>query len=139
MPQFRVEYGDSVIPDGFFLRRGAQPEPRAFYVDGYGALFRHLSTFPDRSTIKEAVLDLLNRAKRHVLFCNFLLQDEEVIQALLTAAERLHGHVYILTTLKADDFAQGGEAGDDGDGDFESHIRCVKQLTQQGLLVKARS
>ena len=41
--------------------------------------------------------------------------------------------------LKADDFVQGGEAADDGDGDFESHIRCVKHLTQQGLLVKARS
>ena len=139
MPQFRVEYGDSVIPDGFFLRRGALPEPGACYADGNGALFRHLSTFPDRSTIKESVLDLLNGAKRHVLFCNFLLQDEEVIQALLTAAKRLHGHVYILTTLKADDFVQGGETGDDVDGDFESHIRCVKQLTQQGLLVKARS
>ena len=139
MQQFRVEYGDSVIPDGFFLLREARPEPVESYTDGNGALFRHLSTFPERSTIKETVLDLLNRAKRHVLFCNFLLQDEEVIHALLTAAKRLRGHVYILTTLKADDFVQGGVAEDDGDGDFESHIRCVKQLTQQGLLVKARS
>src|SRR5665213_267791 len=113
MPQLRVEYGDSVIPDGFFPRHGALPEPSASYADGNDALFRHLSTFPDRSTIKDAVLDLLNRAKRHILFCNFLLQDEEVIQALLTAAKRLHGHVYILTTLKADDFVQGGEVGED--------------------------
>jgi phosphatidylserine/phosphatidylglycerophosphate/cardiolipin synthase-like enzyme len=139
MPQFRVDYGDAVIPDGFFLKREAPPQPAQRYADGDGSFFRHLSTFPGRSTIKEAVLDLLARAERHVFFCNFLLQDEGVLRALLVSAQRLHGHVYILTTLKADDFAQSGGTGDDAEGDFESHLRCVKQLTQQGLLVKARS
>lgn len=139
MPQFRVDYGDAVIPDGFFLQRAVPPQAAEGYADGDGPFFRHLSTFPGRSTIKEAVLDLLARAQRRVFFCNFLLQDEDVLQALLAAARRMHGHVYILTTLKADDFAQGGETRDDVERDFESHMRCVKQLTQQGMLVKARS
>jgi phosphatidylserine/phosphatidylglycerophosphate/cardiolipin synthase-like enzyme len=134
-----VEYGSAVIPDGFFLKRLDEPEPVKRYADGEGTFFRHLSTFPERSTVKEAVLDLLGQARQHVFFCNFLLQDEEVLQALLAAARRLSGHVYILTTLKADDFAQGGGAGDDAEGDFESHMRCIKQLTREGLLIKARS
>jgi len=139
MPQFKVDYGQAVIPDGFFLKRQAPPQPTGPYADGDGSFFRHLSTFPGRSTIKEAVLDLLAQVKQHVFFCNFLLQDEEVLQALLMAARRLSGHVYILTTLKADDFAQGGGADDEAEENFETHMQCVKQLTQQGLLVKARS
>ena len=128
-----------MIPDGYFLNRQAQPQPAERYADGESPFFRHLSTFPDRSTIKEAVLDLLVQAKQHVFFCNFLLQDEDVLHALLAAALRLSGHVYILTTLKADDFAESGEAGDDKEENFASHMGCVKQLTQEGLLVKARS
>lgn len=139
MPQFRVDYGEAAIADGFFLLRQSQSQFVGQYADGEGPFFRHISTFPDLSTIKEAVLDLLRHAEHHVLFCNFLLQDEEVLQALLETSLRLSGHVYVLTTLKADDFRQAGGAGDEAEGDFESHMLCVKQLTRMGLLVKARS
>jgi hypothetical protein len=107
------------------------------YSDQTGVFFRHLSTFPERSTIKEAVLELLSVASRHIFFCNFLLQDEDVVQALLDANQRLNGHVYVLTTLKADDLA-GVEGSEDG-ADFESHMACIQRMTQQGMLVKARS
>jgi hypothetical protein len=139
MPQFSVDYGEAAIADGFFLLRQSQPQFLGQYADGEGPFFRHISTFPDLSTIKEAVLDLLRQAKHHVLFCNFLLQDEEVLQTLLETSRRLSGHVYILTTLKANDFSRAAGAGDDAEGDFESHMLCVKQLTREGLLVKARS
>jgi len=139
MPQFSVDYGEAVIADGYFLKRQIQPEPMEGYADGEGTFFRHISTFPDQSTIKEAVLELLRKAKQHVFFCNFLLQDEDVLGALLDASRRLSGHVYVLTTLKADDFQQAGGAGDDAEGNFETHMRCVKQLTGEGMLVKARS
>lgn len=144
MPRFSVEYGRAVIPDGFFLLRQQRPprEPRA-YTDLAGDGFRHLSTFPDRSTIKESVLECLAGARRHIFFCNFLLQDEEIVQALLDAGRRLNGHVYVITTLKKEDFAAGDEdaAGDEaGDGtDFESHLNNIRRLTGQGLWVKARS
>lgn len=139
MPQFSIDYGEAVIADGYFLKRLSQPQPVGRYADGEGPFFRHISTFPDQSIIKEAILDLLRQAKHQVFFCNFLLQDEDVVRALLDTSRRLSGHVYVLTTLKADDFRQAGGAGDDTEGDFESHMRCVKQLTCEGLLVKARS
>ena len=139
MPQFSVDYGEAAIADGFFLLRQSQPQFMLKYADGEGSFFRHISTFPNLSTIKEAVLDLLRQAKHHVLFCNFLLQDNEVLQTLLETSRRLSGHVYILTTLKADDFRQVAGVGDDVEGDFEAHMLCVKQLTREGLLVKARS
>lgn len=139
MSQFSVDYGEAAIADGFFVLRQSQPRFRGRYADGEGAFFRHISTFPDRATIKEAVLDLLRKAKHHVLFCNFLVQDDEVLQALLETSRRLSGHVYVLTTLKGDDFRQAASAGDDAERDFESHMLCVKRLTREGLLVKARS
>ena len=139
MPQFRVDYGAAVIADGYFLKRLSQPQAVGRYADGEGPFFRHISTFPDHSIIKEAVLELLRQAKQRVFFCNFLLQDEDILRALLDASRRLSGHVYILTTLKADDFRQAGGAGNNAEWDFQSHMLCVKQLTREGLLVKARS
>jgi hypothetical protein len=136
MPRFSVDYGEAVIADGFFLERRPQSQRVEHYADGEGAFFRHLSTFPDRSTIKEAVLDLLRQAKRHVFFCSFILTDEAILNALRDAAHRLNGHVYLLTTLKDDDFK---EAGSDDEGDYPTHFSFVKQLTSKGLLVKARS
>ena len=139
MPQFRVQYGDAVINDGFFLKR---PEP-AVAVKGYqdleGSFFRHLSTFPERSTNKEQVIQLINRAKRHVFFCNFLLQDEDVTDTLIAAARRLSGHVYLITTLKAGDFAAASAEGPDEERDFETHIKFVELISASGLPIKARS
>ena len=73
------------------------------------------------------------------MFCNFLLQDEDVVNSLLAASKRLSGHVYILTTLKAQDFASAGEKEEDGGEDFETHIKSVQRITANGLPVKARS
>ena len=137
MPRFSVTYGDARIEGGYFLKRPRQGPESAAYTDLQDPLCRHVSTFPERSTIKETVLDLLERARRHVFFCNFLLQDQDVVQGLLAAAERLAGHVYVLTTLKADDLSRAD--GAEEEGEFESHMNCVRQLSERGLPVKARS
>ncbi|MBX3400760.1 MAG: phosphatidylserine/phosphatidylglycerophosphate/cardiolipin synthase family protein [Gemmataceae bacterium] len=137
MPTYQFRYGDRRVPSGYFLPRDVPATAAAAgYEDGAGPAFRHLSTFPGRSTIKEAVLDVLSRATRHVFFANFLIQDADVVEALLAAAARLEGHVYVLTTLKTDDFSAAG--GEDG-GDFREHIACVERLSARGIVVKARS
>ena len=89
MPQFKFQYGDAIIEDGFFLARPDGRRDVTGYQDIEGEFFRHLSTFPDRSTIKECVLEQIDNARRHILFCNFLLQDDDVIDALLVASKRL--------------------------------------------------
>ncbi len=144
MRRWTVKYGDARIPEGFFFRRSpTNRSHREPYRDGDGAFFRHLSTFPEASTIKAAMLEMLTLARRHIFFCNFLLEDDEVVEALLAAAQRLRGHVYVLTTLKEDDLKSSAEfltdADESGEGDFQRHRARVEKLSRQGLLIKARS
>lgn len=139
MPQFKVSYGNAVVHDGFFLKRLDSIVAIRDYKDLEGSFFRHISTFPERSTIKDQVIQLIECAEHHIFFCNFLLQDEDVVQTLLTAAKRLSGHVYLITTLKSDDFATAGIDGSDDEQSFEAHIKFVEQISAQGLPIKARS
>lgn len=139
MQRSKVQYGDAVIRDGFFLKRNAPIVDVNDYEDVNGTFFRHLSTFPERSTIKEQVIELIASAEQNIFFCNFLLQDHDVVEALIAAARRLSGHVYLITTLKSDDFAIAGANDLDEEQDFEGHIEFVKRLSSVGLPIKARS
>lgn len=132
-------YGNAVIRDGFFLKRLEPGVGLSDYADVEGHFFKHLSTFPERSTIKEQVIALIESAERNIFFCNFLLQDHDVVEALIIAARRLSGHVYLITTLKSDDFAAAGTSDLDEEQDFEGHIEFVKRLSSVGLPIKARS
>ncbi len=49
--------------------------------------------------IRHALIALIQAAKQKVLFCSFLFADDDIVQALCEAAERLQGGVYILTAL----------------------------------------
>lgn len=146
MPNYKINYGDSVVEDGLFLysipkREDKTPAAAVPYTDGQGSFFHHLSTFPGKSTIKEEIRSLLKTAKRSAFFANFLIQDDDITADLIEAAKRLHGHVYILTTLKDQDFdtisIDGSQEDDDGLS-FQEHINHIKQLTRNGISVKAR-
>ena len=142
MPTYKFKYGQYVIDGGLFLKSSSANPAIANYTDGKGRAFKHLSTFPDRSTIKEALLDALQKAKRYVFFTSFLIQDGQIIEALIDAAERLRGHVYVLTTLKDQDFkaaaAQDDDIFDDQEN-FKEHIEGTKELVRRGISVKART
>jgi len=143
MPNYKINYGDSIIEDGLFLKQQDKPSVVTdSYTDGQGSYFHHLSTFPGTtSTIKEEILNLLKTAKRSIFFANFLIQDEDITSSLIQAAKRLHGHVYVLTTLKDQDFDTifTVESKEDDDGwNFQEHIEHIKQLTGNGISVKAR-
>ena len=142
MPNYKINYGDSVIEDGLFLKRQDKtPAVTDSYTDGKGSFFRHLSTFSGRSTIKDEIRNLLNTARRNVFFANFLIQDKDITNGLIEAAKRLHGHVYVLTTLKDKDFDtifKSESKEDDDEWNFQEHMEHIKQLTRNGISVKAR-
>jgi flagellar biosynthesis/type III secretory pathway chaperone len=139
MPQYKIAYGGSIIDGGLFLRRQTPPSLMPEYKDGTGGSFKHLSTFSGKSTIKESLVELLNSAQTYVFFTSFLIQDGQIIQSLIDAARRLRGHVYVLTTLKDNDFdALLENEIDDDQWNFKEHIECVRQLVRNGISVKAR-
>lgn len=49
--------------------------------------------------IRAELIAQIQAARHKVMFCSFLFADDEIVQALCEAAERLHGGVYILTAL----------------------------------------
>jgi phosphatidylserine/phosphatidylglycerophosphate/cardiolipin synthase-like enzyme len=61
----------------------------------------HVSTddLSQSAHIRDLLIARIQAANRKVLFCSFLFADEDIVQALCEAAERLHGGVYILTAL----------------------------------------
>jgi phosphatidylserine/phosphatidylglycerophosphate/cardiolipin synthase-like enzyme len=141
MRTYKIEYGDSIIDGGLFLKNPAMNSSAVDYADHSGDFFRHLSTFTERSTIRECLIEHLDQAQKHIFFASFLIQDDQIIQHLVEAAKRLKGHVYVLTTLKKNDFEVISLLQDDADHhewDFNAHMECVKYLATCGISVKAR-
>ncbi len=141
MPMYRINYGNSRIDGGLFLKQKAAKPIRHEYIDGNGESFRHLSTFPGRSTIKESIIDLLKKSRDYVFFTSFLIQDEQIVETLIETSKRLKGHLYVLTTLKNQDFDVIASQEDQGNGDewnFREHIKCIQELVRNGISVKAR-
>lgn len=141
MQKHKIEYGNSIIDGGLFLRRQTAKSVLPEYEDGRGELFKHLSTFSGKSTIKESLIGFLKNARRYVFFTSFLIQDEQIVENLIEAARRLKGHVYVLTTLKNQDFDAIASLEDDvhnEQGDFKEHIKYIQELVRYGIPVKAR-
>jgi phosphatidylserine/phosphatidylglycerophosphate/cardiolipin synthase-like enzyme len=61
----------------------------------------HVSTddLSQSAHIRDLLITQIRAASSKVLFCSFLFADEDIVQALCEAAERLQGGVYILTAL----------------------------------------
>jgi cardiolipin synthase A/B len=141
MPTYKIAYGNSTIEGGLFLREQTKKPVFSEYEDGEGELFKHLSTFSEKSTIKESLIGFLKNAKRYVFFTSFLIQDEQIVESLIEASRRLKGHVYIMTTLKNQDFntlASMEEEVHDEHWNFKEHIKCIQELARNGISVKAR-
>ena len=141
MPTYKIEYGDSTIKGGLFLKYPSAESKVIDYTDGSGKFFRHLSTFSKRSTIKECLIESLETAQKHIFFTSFLIQDDQIIENLIKAVRRLKGHVYVVTTLKKNDFETFSSMQDQDsrvEWDFNAHMECVKYLARNGIFVKAR-
>ena len=141
MPTYKIAYGDSIIKGGLFLKDQSARSKPADYTDSKGEFFRHLSTFPRKSTIKDSMIKLLETAQKHIFFTSFLIQDDQIIENLIKAARRLKGHVYVLTTLKKNDFETVSPLQDQEsrqEWNFNAHMECVKYLAVNGIPIRAR-
>lgn len=141
MPMYKISYGDAVIKGGMFLKSQSKQSNTVNYQDGKGEFFRHLSTFSDKSTIKRCLIESIENAQKYIFFTSFLIQDQQIIESLIKAVRRLKGHVYVITTLKKNDFdavSSLESQQDRQEWDFEAHMDCVKYLAQNGIFVKAR-
>lgn len=50
-------------------------------------------------SIESKILDMINSAQKKIFICCFLINSEPIVDALLTKASQLKGHIYILTAI----------------------------------------
>lgn len=96
-----VQLGSQRFDGVWFLpRTGGAPSPHRLHATGRSDV-EHLSTDDLMRTahIRRALVERIVEAQQKVLFCSFLFADDEIVNALCAAAERLHGGVYVLTAL----------------------------------------
>jgi phosphatidylserine/phosphatidylglycerophosphate/cardiolipin synthase-like enzyme len=117
----------------FFLRRKAEPPvPLPNYA-------RLRATVPSRAhSIRDALIALIDSAAERVFVCSFLLGGDGMRDALRRAAQRLHGHVYVITALdaKALERSLGREPSRLNADNLEREIKSFEALTRHGIYVR---
>lgn len=97
-----IELGQQRVKGVLFMPdKSPQPAVGYYAQDTERLDIVHVSTddLSQSAHIRNRLIAHIRAASQKVLFCSFLFADEDIVQALCEAAERLHGGVYILTAL----------------------------------------
>jgi phosphatidylserine/phosphatidylglycerophosphate/cardiolipin synthase-like enzyme len=135
-----LDLGARPVRGGFFLRRRSGP-PDPFVPApeaGSGEPYRHCFTYwGSEHTIQPAVLDLIAGAKRKVFLASFLIGDDALHDALVAAAQRLVGGVYVITQLDDRRLRRGlADLGQNPGVGLQSVKKRFDQMTTQGIYVR---
>ncbi len=102
--------------------------------------FTHLSTtVPKReSTIRDALIALIDSATQRVFVCSFLVGGEAMRDVLRRAAQRLCGHVYVVVALDEKSLQRGLELEPNqvDPDDLKREIKNFEALTRHGIYVR---
>ncbi|MBW4700416.1 MULTISPECIES: phospholipase D-like domain-containing protein [unclassified Micromonospora] len=137
-----VTLADRVVTGGFFVHRSSAPRRTPF--DGAVAdpaePYRHCWTYQGGgSTIRGELLSMLDGAREKIFVGTLFLGDRAVREALVRAATRLRGGVYVLSALDDKGLDKAINEVDDGMSiDDQTEYRNFKELTRQGIYVRGR-
>ncbi|MDI3284242.1 phospholipase D-like domain-containing protein [Polyangium sp. 15x6] len=95
--------------------------------------------------IRDALLHLIRGASRKVFFCSFLFGDAQIVDALIEAAERLQGGVYVLTALGKSLQIDTGELDEEFSGmpaqrrveQQERHLQNLDRMARAGVWLRS--
>lgn len=136
-----LDIGAETVEGAFFLlrKRSAQPfqMPRTAEAASSGFCFTYRgSTNP----LKAELLDMLRKAKKKVFLASFRIGDEELFTALVEAAKRLRGGVYVVTALDEASLTRGLADTDEEDATDEAALKKrYEGLTRNGVYVRGHS
>ncbi len=87
------------VDGDFFLLKRAQP-PRFDWQPEPAGDYRIVGTYKGSGApIRDALLEMLERARRRVFVASFVIGDDAVVEALARTAEHLKGGVYVISAL----------------------------------------
>jgi phosphatidylserine/phosphatidylglycerophosphate/cardiolipin synthase-like enzyme len=131
------------VTGGYFLRRrSGVPDPFVGAADGDTTHhYAHCFTYwTSERTIRRAALDLIAGARRKIFVASFLLGDDEMHDALVAAAQRLLGGVYVITQVDGKRLRQGlAELGQDPGTALQSQKKRFDRMTTQGIYVRGHA
>jgi hypothetical protein len=127
-----IDLSSNRVEGGFFLLNSHPANPFVWSQDA-GTDEHFVGAYRDSGApIRDAQLDMIRSARQKVFIVSFMLGDEELIQELLSAANRLRGGVYVITALDEHSLRRGlgeydeieREAPEERRKDFERLTSC---------------
>jgi phosphatidylserine/phosphatidylglycerophosphate/cardiolipin synthase-like enzyme len=137
----RLDLASRQVDGGYYLvRRAARPEP--FVARGGSAHdgYRHCFTYWDSArTIRHELEAMIRGARRKVFVASFLIGDAALHDALVGAADRLVGGVYVITQLDEQRLERGLaelELQDEPGADLQALKNRFDEMTRHGIYVR---
>jgi len=135
-----IVLADRVVPGGFFLPRTSTQArtPFAATAHDHAADIRHCCTYAGGgSSIRTELMAILDTAQEKIFVATLYLSDTQVRQALLNAADRLRGGVYVLSALDDKGLDEAiNKVEDDTEIDKQTEYRNFRELTRHGIYVR---
>jgi phosphatidylserine/phosphatidylglycerophosphate/cardiolipin synthase-like enzyme len=98
-----LHLGTRTVPGWYWLLSGHRRAPYLPRADAAAGDLRHCFSYEkSRAAIKEAALELIEGAQQKIFLASFRFVDKELRAALGDAAARLHGGVYVITSIDQD-------------------------------------
>jgi len=139
LPSGRIELGRRVVHGGFFATR-RDPPARTPFIPQRAASedpYRHCVTYiGGGSSIQDELVEMLDSAREKVFVATLYLGDAEIRRALLRAAERLRGGVYVVASLDDKGLDMANETDDTTAVDKQTEYRNFKEITTRGIYVR---
>jgi phosphatidylserine/phosphatidylglycerophosphate/cardiolipin synthase-like enzyme len=139
-PADTIDLGTRVVPGGFFVTRPDVPTRTPFVPARAGAdhAYRHCFTYAGGgSTIQDELVAMIDGAREKVFVATLYLGDAAVREALVRAAHRLRGGVYVVAALDNKGLDKAiNETDDLTDVDKQIEYRNFKEITTQGIYVR---
>lgn len=140
-----IDLGQKRVSGGYFLLR-PKHRPTAFAgaLQSVADPVRFCFTYQQsRRLIEDELLRLIRNARQKLFITSFRIGDRKVFQALVEAAKRLQGGVYVITALDERSIAEGIEELDEDSTDPKAGIASLKKdfhdMTSAGIYVRGHS
>jgi phosphatidylserine/phosphatidylglycerophosphate/cardiolipin synthase-like enzyme len=135
-----IDLGARVVSGGFFVDRPDAPTRTPFpsAPTGTDDAYRHCFTYVGGgSTIQDELIAMIDGAREKVFVATLYLGDAGVREALVRAADRLRGGVYVVAALDNTGLDKAiNETDDITDVDKQIELRNFKEITTRGIYVR---
>ena len=135
-----IDLGTRTVPGGFFMTRPDAPTRTPFTPAPTGTddAYRHCFTYAGGgSTIQDELIAMIDGAREKVFVATLYLGDASVREALVRAANRLRGGVYVVAALDNKGLDKAiNETDDIADVDKQIEFRNFKEITTRGIYVR---